>query len=125
MGLVKHGIRSFTVTLVLPLIDVFHNEHIVFDLQSCGIEFLATHISNANVDALPVSRVRDASDQLWLAVEQNEFLVFDDVVESYSAHCAAVANVLVTQVNGSQRIGEPRSNESFKFHLLSIYSFLY
>ena len=71
MRLVQHGIRSFTVTLVLSLIDVLDNQHIVLDLQSCSIEFLATHVPNANVNALSISRVRDASDQLWLTVEQD------------------------------------------------------
>lgn len=60
---------ALTVGLVLALVDVLHDQHVVFNLQSFSVELLAAHITNADVNVCAVRRVRDAAYQLWLAIK--------------------------------------------------------
>ncbi len=60
--------------------------------------------------------MRDTPDQLGLTVEKNKLLVSLDVIECDSAHGTTMADILVAQIDGGQRIGKPRSNQTFEFH---------
>lgn len=99
--LVQKRVRSFTVCFVLPLVNIFNDQHVVLDLQGASVKFLAAYISDADIDVVAACRMRDSSDQFRLAVEENELNSSLNIVECYSAHGATVAHVLLRQVNRS------------------------
>ena len=61
--------------------------------------------------------MRDAPDELRLAVEEDKFDAALDVVEGDAAHGATMADVAFGDVDRGQRVGKPRSDKSLKFHL--------
>ena len=50
--LVKQSDRTFAVALVLSLIDIFDDEHVVFDLERVSVELLAADVADADVDVV-------------------------------------------------------------------------
>ena len=115
--LVKQSDRTFAVALVLSLIDIFDDEHVVLDLERVSVKLLAAHVADTHVDVVAALRVRDASDELRLAVEEDKFDAALDVVESDAAHGATMADVAFRDVDRGQWVGKPRSDKSLKFHL--------
>ena len=115
--LVEQSDRTFAVALVLSLIDIFDDEHVVLDLKRVSVELLAADVADTHVDVVSALRVRDAPDELGLAVEQHKFDAALDIVEGDSAHGATMADVAFGDVDRGQRVGKPRSDKSLKLHL--------
>ena len=105
---------------MLPLVNIFDDQHVVLNMESASVKFLAAYISNANVDVITASRVGDSSDQLRLAVEKDELNPSLNIVECYSAHGATMAHVLLRQVNRCQRIGEAGSDQMNELHFFLV-----
>ena len=103
-----HGVGALAVGLVLSLVDVFHDQNIIYDLQSVSVELLATHWANADVNVCAARRVRDAADQLRLAIEEDELDLSLHVVESDAAHSTPMTDVLLREIDGGERVSKAR-----------------
>ena len=78
---------------MLPFINIFNDQDIVLDLQVMCIQLLAAYITNTHVYVIAALGVRDSSDQLRLAVKENELDLALDVIEGNSAHRATMAHI--------------------------------
>ena len=111
--LVRQGVCSLTVSLVGAVIDVFDDLHIVNDREVLARQPLARYVAYADEYVLAPLRVRDSPDQLWLRVTQGNLSPIPDAVERDSSHGRAMTHVLGREVQGGDRVREPRL-----YHLL-------
>ena len=102
------GKGTLAVSLVLALVDVLNDQHVVLYLQSVSVELLAAHITNADVNVCTARRVRYAAYQFWLAIKEDELDLTLHVVESDAAHSTPVTDVLLREIDGSERVSKAR-----------------
>ena len=79
---------------MLTLVCIFDDQYVVLHLKGACIELLAADIADTDVEIGAILRVRYPSNQLGLAVEEDQLHLPLDIVEGNPSHCAAVADIL-------------------------------
>lgn len=108
---------------MLPFINIFDDQNVVFNLEGLCVKLLATNVTDADVKILARCRMGNPTDQLRLTIEEYQFLVVTlHITEGDSAHGTAVANVSIREVDSGQGIRKSRPYHVFEFHFYRFFN---